>query len=129
MEADIDRWNENISANDIESKGNTNDTRGAVIDIFPGAAQPFPGKCKTLYEKMRTEHEFAAAWDENPFYPFAGKIDWVLAKWMADSNLPLAHLNKFMKGPYVCLNRVIDLALLTRFIPGKTKPSFFQERR
>ncbi|KAF7319573.1 hypothetical protein HMN09_00296900 [Mycena chlorophos] len=62
---------------------------------FPGAAVAEEGG--TSFMDWMGQDQFAHVRRQNPYYPFAGKLEWEIARFLALSSLTMKEINDFMK--------------------------------
>lgn len=72
------------------------------VKNFPKAAMVV-GKGQNLYSRniIADEHREKRK-IAGPFYPFSGKEDWDIFKWLSSLQVPMEKLDEFFELPYVC---------------------------
>lgn len=65
------------------------------FDVFPGAAAIY-GKGKSFMDKFNDD-QFAPLRSANPFYPFASRYEWKLAKFLIGSELSMKSIDEYLK--------------------------------
>ena len=71
------------------------------IDKFPGAAE-IMGIGPNMYtQRLEADEHIESRRIAGPWYPFAGKMDWELAKWLNSSHLSVDKVDEFLRLDYV----------------------------
>ncbi len=68
------------------------------VEKHPTAGEVF-GKARTILEEI--DHNASEEWKKNMYHPFSSSEDFEVGAWLSQSGVPMTHIDKFLKLPYV----------------------------
>ena len=71
------------------------------VEKYPGAAETIGIGPNMYTQRLEADEHSESRRIAGPWYPFAGRVDWELAKWLNSSHLSMDKINEFLDDSHV----------------------------
>ena len=74
------------------------------VEQYPGAAETMGIGPNMYTQRLEADGHSESRRIAGPWYPFAGRVDWDLAKWLNSSHLSMDKINEFLRLDHVSIS-------------------------
>ena len=93
------------------------------VENYPGAADIIDTGPNMYAQRLEADSEHSGGREVvGPWYPFAGRVEWELAKWLNSANLSMNKIDEFLRLDYV--STTVIIALFTDRLPDAETRTF-----